>query len=165
MRVSVDRQLELAGVGGEAGGGNPDQHRCGGDANRCHGEEDHGQDAGDVIDQAEGFHVAALVLVFAEDGHEGLREGALGEQPAQQVGQLEGDEEGVGRQSGAERAGDDEVAHEAEDAREQRHAADRGEGAKQIHRVRRCLKWRVKAIILRCVAAVAQLVEQLIRNQ
>jgi hypothetical protein len=86
-----------------------------------------------VVDQQQGFAVAALVLVFAEDGHEGLREGALGEHPAQQVGELEGDEEGVGRHAGAEAAGDDEVADETENAREQRHAADRGEGAKKIH--------------------------------
>ena len=33
----------------------------------------------------------------------------------------------------AKSAGNDEIADETEDAREQRHAADRGEGAKKIH--------------------------------
>ena len=37
-----------------------------------------------------------------EHRHEAGVEGALGEQPAQEVGQLEGDEEGVGERPGAE---------------------------------------------------------------
>jgi hypothetical protein len=138
----LDGQFELAGIGGEArrrdrrAAARP---RCrGGDASRTRKSS-----AGDMVDQQPGFLVAALVLVFAEDRHEGLRESAFGEHPAQQVGQLEGDEEGVGRQAGAKGAGDDEIADETENARQQRHAADRGEGAEKIH---------------------AQLVEQLIRN-
>jgi hypothetical protein len=49
-----------------------------------------------VVDQGLGGFLAVLGLVFGQDGHEGLRERALGEQPAQQVGQAEGDIEGVG---------------------------------------------------------------------
>ena len=47
-----------------------------------------------MIDQALRLPIAEPVLVFTEDRHEGLGEGAFGEQPAQQVGQLEGDEKG-----------------------------------------------------------------------
>jgi hypothetical protein len=54
--------------------------------------------------------------VFAEDGHEGLRECALGKHAAQQVGQPEGDEEGIGGRTRAEGARDEEVAYETEDA-------------------------------------------------
>ena len=77
--------------------------------------------------------VAAARLVLGQDGHEGLGEGALGEQAAQQVGQLEGDEKGIGGDPGAEGAGDDGIAHEAENARDQGHAAYGGEGFKQVH--------------------------------
>ncbi len=86
-----------------------------------------------MFDQQQRFLVAAPVLVFAENGHEGLRKRAFGEHTAQQVGQLEGDEEGIRRQPGAEGAGDDEVANETENSREQRHAADRRQGAEKIH--------------------------------
>ena len=72
---------------------------------------------------------AAPVPVFRQQRDERLREGAFGEQPAQQVGQPEGDEEGVGHHAGAEGTGDDEVADEAEDAGKQSHAADRGQRA------------------------------------
>ena len=88
-----------------------------------------------MVDQALGVVGAERVLVLAVAGDEGLSEGALGEHAAQQVGQLEGDEEGVGQCAGAENTRDDEVAHEAKDAREQRHATDGGEGLEQIHPV------------------------------
>jgi len=63
-----------------------------------------------------------------------LRECSFREQPAQQVGQLEGNEESVGHQSGAENPGNHEIAHEAQDAREEGHATDGGQGFQQIHR-------------------------------
>ena len=78
---------------------------------------------------------ALAVLVFRQDGHEGLRKRAFGKHAPQQVGQAEGDEEGVGRHAGPEGARDHEVAHEAEDAGQQRHAADGGEGAQEVHAV------------------------------
>jgi hypothetical protein len=96
-------------------------------------DQDQEQHAGDAIDQGPGFGRAARLRYSAEDGHEGLRECALGKHAAQQVGQAEGDEEGVGHHAGAEGAGDDEVAHEAQDARQQGHAADGGQGAEQVH--------------------------------
>ncbi len=73
-----------------------------------------------------------LDLILRQDRHEGLRKGAFGEDPPQQVGQLEGDEEGVGIQPGPERARDHDVAHESEDARDQRHAADGDQRLEQV---------------------------------
>ena len=55
--------------------------------------------AGDVIHEQPRLVLAAAVLVLGEDRDEGLREGALGEQPAQQVRDLEGDEERVGERA------------------------------------------------------------------
>jgi hypothetical protein len=70
---------------------------------------------------------------LAEHRHEGLREGAFGKQAAQQVGQLEGDKEGVGEHAGPESARDHEVADKTEDARQQGHAADGGESLQEVH--------------------------------
>ena len=55
--------------------------------------------------------------------HEGDAERALGEQPAEGVGQGEGELPGVGREPGAEHAREQHVAREAE------HAADRSQPA------------------------------------
>ena len=71
--------------------------------------------------------------VLRQNGHEGLGKRALGEQAPQQIGNAEGDEKGVGGEAGAEQARDHGVAHEAEDAGYQRHAAHRGERAQKIH--------------------------------
>src|SRR5437879_11913413 len=71
--------------------------------------------------------------MLGEDRHESLREGALGEEAPQQVRDAEGDEEGVGGQAGAEGAGDDEVAQVAQDAADEGQAADRGQGAQEVH--------------------------------
>ena len=108
--------------------------RRGEHADHRHDEQDQRQQQpGDVIHQHAGLGVPAPGLVFGQNRHEGLRKRALGEQPAQQVGDAEGDEEGVGVEPRAEDAGDDGVAHEAENARQQRHAAHGGEGLEQIH--------------------------------
>ena len=57
------------------------------------------------VDQRLVLLQVVLVLVLAQNRHERLREGALGEQAAQQVGNLEGDEEGVGQQARRRRSG------------------------------------------------------------
>ena len=78
--------------------------------------------------------VAALALEAAGIlGHEGGVEGALREQAAEQVGEALGDEEGVGRQPGAEGVGDEDVADEAEHPARQRVAADGEDGGEEIH--------------------------------
>src|SRR5438552_18964659 len=71
--------------------------------------------------------------MLGEDRHESLREGALGEQPQQQVRDAEDDEEGVGGEARAEGAGDDEVAQVAQDAADQGQVADRGQGAQEVN--------------------------------
>ena len=48
--------------------------------------------------------LAMLVLVFRQDRHEGLRERTLGKQAAQQVGDAEGNNEGVRVGAGAKGA-------------------------------------------------------------
>ena len=46
----------------------------------------------------------------------------------------------IGQHPGTEDPGNNEIAHETEDAREQGHAADCGEGFKQIHLVCRAAR-------------------------
>ena len=126
-------EIELLRVLGEAGRADIDQDRRGDDADQRHREQDQRQHGGDVIDQQFGFVVPAPVTVFAENRHERLRERALGEQAAQQVGQLERDEKRIRRRARAEDPRDQHIAHKGEDARKQCQAADGGEGFKEVH--------------------------------
>jgi hypothetical protein len=75
-----------------------------------------------------------MVLQLArEQGHEGRREGALGEQAAEEVRQLEGDEEGVGHSTRAQHRRQHDIADETHDPAQQREAADGGDGAAEAH--------------------------------
>ena len=68
-------------------------------------------------------HAVGLDLL-GEERHEGGVEGALGEQPAERVGKLEGGVEGVGDRPGAERGRHQHLAREAEHAAHQRAGGD-----------------------------------------
>ncbi len=70
----------------------------------------------------------ALLPVFGKYRHEGLGKGPFREQPAQKVGDAEGNEEGVGRPGRPETYGQHHVPQKAEQARDERHAADHGGG-------------------------------------
>ncbi|MNZ79646.1 hypothetical protein D3C78_982560 [compost metagenome] len=87
--------------------------------------------AGDPVDQLLDLGQAALRAVLGEHRHEGLGEGALGEQAAHEVGNLEGDEECIGRRTGAEIGRHHHVADHAEHPREQGHHTDNGTGTQQ----------------------------------
>ena len=76
--------------------------------------------------------VAPLPVVLGQDGHEGLREGALGEHPAQDVGQPECGLERVHLRAGAEDRGLQALAGEPVMRDSERHPADGGQGAKEI---------------------------------
>ena len=78
--------------------------------------------------------LAALAMkALGEERDEGSVERALREQAAEQVGDAEGDEEGVGDRPRAKHRGDQNVADEAEDAAPDGHGADGGEGAVKWH--------------------------------
>ena len=77
---------------------------------------------------------AAMVLQLArEQRHEGRREGAFGEQAAEEVRQLESDEEGIGHRARAQHRRQHDVADETHEAAQQREAADGGDGAAEAH--------------------------------
>lgn len=66
-----------------------------------------------------------------EDGHERRGEGAFAEEPAEEVGDLEGQAEGVGVARGAE-GGDAHVTEEAEEAGDEGDAGDELGGAEEV---------------------------------
>ena len=68
-----------------------------------------------------------------EQRHEGGAEGAFREQSSEQVGQAEGDEEGVARRTGAERGSREYLAHEAQDTADHGVTADGRHAAEQSH--------------------------------
>ncbi len=68
--------------------------------------------------------LALLGLRLEIDRHEGRVQPALAEHAAEHVGQAEGDEEGVRHRPRAQRARDQDVAHEAEEARQHGRQAD-----------------------------------------
>jgi hypothetical protein len=131
----LDGELELAGIGRKARGRDVDDQPV-----RCDDAEDGDDPAppetGRWPRDRPGRWVsifAAFVLVLGQDGNEGLRESALGKH-AGAAGWAGGRRRRRRRShAGAKGAGDHEVAHEAQDARQQGHAADGGEGAEQIH--------------------------------
>src|SRR5439155_4249471 len=86
-----------------------------------------------AVDQRLGLGLGMAVLVLGEHRHEGLREGALGEQAPQQVRDAEGDEERVGGEARAEGARDEKIAHIAQDAADERQARYRKQGAQEVH--------------------------------
>ncbi len=120
--VELVRRVEKArrehqhddGRGGDAGGGDQKQ--------------DPAKKPRHVGHQLLHFLVGSLGLVLGQHRHEGGGERALGEQPPQQIGNAEGDEEGIGAGAGAEHARDDDVAHETQDSGYQGVGADPGGG-------------------------------------
>ena len=92
------------------------------------------QHRGHCVDEA----VRRLVAVARPRGrqqrHEGLRERALGEEAAQQVGNAEGDPEGVGQRIGAEEPRHQLLAHQAGDARSEREQGNSRGGPEETHR-------------------------------
>jgi len=118
---------------GQARGHQPDDRRRrkhAGDAGDEQGPEQH---RGDRVDEAVRHLVALAGAGFPEDGDEGLGEGALGEQPAQHVGDAERSLEGVGPGAGTEHRGHHQLAAEAGDARGQGQQGNDGGGAQQVH--------------------------------
>jgi hypothetical protein len=76
-----------------------------------------------------------LGLVLRQDRHEGLGESAFGKDAPQQVGQLEGDDEGVRCHAGTEDARNERVANETQHTGNHGQGADGGQGLEQIHEV------------------------------
>ena len=120
----LDGERVLRGVGQKPGGEYGNECRRREDADDGDGGEHPDQRPRDMRSQIAHFGDVALRAILAQNGHERLGKGAFGEQPAQKVRDSERDEEGIGPGTGAERLGDDDIAHESEDARCQCARAD-----------------------------------------
>src|SRR4030095_15347958 len=85
-----------------------------------------------------GLDLAVLALQpLGVERNESGREGALAEQPAESIGQAEGDEEGIGLPACAHDAAHQHFASKARDPADQRQAADRAGRLDEVHGLRR----------------------------
>ena len=127
------RQVELLRIGRETGRQHEHEERHGDLDDRGDDKQRRQQAAQRLLSEAARFRLAVAFQRLGEQRHEGGIESALGEQTAEQVGEAEGDEEGIGDRPGAERGGDEHVAHEAEHAARCGGAADGDEVLQQRH--------------------------------
>ncbi|MNT13979.1 hypothetical protein D3C72_1489650 [compost metagenome] len=95
-------QLELLGRIDETRRGHPDDPR-GGNHAQCRDECQHQrQQAGNIGNEGSRRLIPFLTFIFGKNRYECLGKRPFGKNPPQQIGQFEGDEEGVGRHSRAE---------------------------------------------------------------
>ena len=102
-----------------------DQERRRHDADGRDHEQADAERARDVTHELARLRVAAVRPILRDHGNERLRERAFGKEPAQQVRNLERDGERVHDEPGAEPSRERDIAREARDARQQRHARRR----------------------------------------
>ena len=129
----IDGEREFVGVVGETG--RDDDHQPGhGDLDQNREDDQRTKQYGErLLGEGLGGAVALGLEAAREQRHEGGRQGALGGQPAEQVGEAEGDDEGLGDRPGAEHRGDQDVAHETQHAARHGVATDRGRETDQRH--------------------------------
>jgi hypothetical protein len=119
-----DRELGLAGDVVEAGGQQGYEGLREDDARGHQHAQDRRQQRQQPGDQAMGLRAAALLQGPRVGRDEGGGERPLREHVAQQVRDPEGDQEGVGLEAGSEEGGEDLLAHEAEQARDEGQGGD-----------------------------------------
>ncbi|MNE69875.1 hypothetical protein D3C80_1656270 [compost metagenome] len=101
----------------KAGGEQHDQVGRGHHAEGGQGGQGQAQVARGAVDQLLDLGQTTLRSVFRQDRNERLGEGTLGKQAAQKVGNLEGDEECVGRRPRTEIGGHHHIAYHAQHTR------------------------------------------------
>ncbi len=141
------RERELPRLAGEAGRHQADDPRCEQTAERGHGAQHQDRGPEERSEQALEIGTRTRDQVVAQHRHHRGREGPLAQEAAEDVGDPEGDEERVGHRPGAERAGHDHVAHEAEHPTGERRDADAPERADDLGLVvRSCNHRRFSAL-------------------
>ena len=118
----------------EARGEHEHQPRHGDLAEHHEGDEQHGE-AREGLAGESARRLRIGVETLGKERDEGRVERALGEQPAEHVGNAEGHEKGIRHRRGAEHGRDQNVQDEAGGRRAARdgHGADSGEAAVELH--------------------------------
>ena len=127
------REIELFRLVGKARR-QPQHHPWHGDLR--HGGEEHQhhhQQAEGRVGEGEGIGAPTPLHQAGEDRHEARVEGALGEQAAEEVRQLEGDEKGIGDRPRAQHGRHQDVADQAEHAARHGVATDRRGESSERH--------------------------------
>ena len=102
-----------------------------------HRQQRQRQQRRDVVDQRLGLLLAPLAVLYsARIGTKACENAPSANRRRSRLGSRKATKKASVGEPGAEGAGDDGVAHEAQDARQQRHAADGRERAQQVHRRR-----------------------------
>ncbi len=101
-------------------------------AQRGHHQQHRTQRAGGARDQLAQLGLLAGLLVLGEHRHKGQRKRALREETTEEIGNAKGDPEGIGRRVGAEGLGDDHLAHQPQNPRQEGRAAEGGERTEEV---------------------------------
>ena len=109
-------EIEFAGHVVESFGQQVDERGAEDDSQNAEHADDENQRGGDQVGKNGGFLAALLRQGLAEDGDEGGRERAFGEQVAREIGDAEAQQEGVVDEAGPEQAGHHDFAQQARDA-------------------------------------------------
>ncbi|MNZ86901.1 hypothetical protein D3C78_1057440 [compost metagenome] len=129
----VGSELEFFRGIGETRRRHPDDPGCGQHAQHRDQRQHQRQQARDVGDKCAGRLFTLLAFVFGKNRHECLGKRPLGKDPPQQIGQFEGDKEGVGRHSRAKCARNEGVTNKPQNPGKHRDRADGGQRFEQIH--------------------------------
>ncbi len=110
----IDGELVFFRVVGKSGGDDPDQKGHDDLPHHHHQGQHHGERGKHRLSRLFGLVGVASLYIVAEHRHERGAEGPLGKKPPQEIGQLQGDEKGVGPHTRPKKAGDDHIADETE---------------------------------------------------
>ena len=107
-----------------------DPHDIRGEPHARHDQQaqEQGEAKDHVIGQLPGLLLPQALLVIGENGDESGAQGPFGKQVPQQVGNPEGDDEGVKGEAGAKESGKDLFPHQPQNPAEEDREADRPRG-------------------------------------
>ena len=132
-----DGEVEFIRIGGETRREEIHRPRHGDLHRGAEDQQNHDQYRKHALAEMPGGVGAVFGQDTGEVGNEGGRERPFGEQPPEEIGQLERNEERIRHRPRAEQRGNQDVADEAENAAGQGVAADCGDRAQQSHAVSR----------------------------
>ena len=129
----IDGKVEFAGLVDEPGRQDRDdpRHRHLEDGDQ-HGENQ-GENCQDLAGQPPSDRLAISLEAAGEERYEHCVESALRQKAPEEIGELEGNEKGVGHPPRSQGCGKEHVAHKAKNSARGRQSADRQESPGEIH--------------------------------